>query len=116
MDPMDHTRGMILKARGCRDFSGTISATVVRIIPTVPLLAPARDLAMIAQAKDFENPNKIHAVMVQPNPTSMTGFRPKWSDARPHGMPVRHWLNENTAEVMPAWLDKQIPVTFALTP
>lgn len=35
MDPKFHTRGMTEKARGCSSFSGTNSATIVRMIPTV---------------------------------------------------------------------------------
>jgi hypothetical protein len=34
IEPRLQTRGMIEKARGCSSFSGTISATIVRIIPT----------------------------------------------------------------------------------
>ena len=34
-EPMLHTRGMREKARGCSSLSGTISATMVLIMPTV---------------------------------------------------------------------------------
>ena len=37
IDPILHTKGIILNARGCSSFSGTISATIVLIIPTVLL-------------------------------------------------------------------------------
>ena len=72
------------------------------MIPTVPLLAPAMDLAVIAQGRDLENPNNTQADMVQLSPRRMAGLRPTRSDARPHGIPVRHWLNENAADVKPA--------------
>ena len=75
-------------------------------MPTVPLLAPAMDLAVIAQGSDLENPNSTQADIVQLSPKRMIGFRPTRSEVRPHGMPVRHWLNENTADVTPAWYHK----------
>jgi hypothetical protein len=34
IDPRLQTNGMIEKALGCSSFSGTISATIVRMIPT----------------------------------------------------------------------------------
>lgn len=34
IEPIVHTRGMTEKAIGCSSFSGTISATMVRIMPT----------------------------------------------------------------------------------
>ena len=81
---------MTLKARGCKTFCGTISATVVRIIPTVPLLAPAKALAAIAHARERENPNRSDAHIVQNNPIKMIGFRPNRSEARPQAMAVIH--------------------------
>lgn len=35
IEPRLHTNGMIENALGCNSFSGTISATIVRIIPTI---------------------------------------------------------------------------------
>ena len=72
------------------------------MIPTFPLLAPAKDLATIAQGSDCEKPKRRLAVMVQIMPTMMTGFRPNRSEALPQAIPVTHWLREKTAEVMPA--------------
>ena len=94
---------MTLKARGCSIFCGTISATVVLRMPTVPLLAPAIDLANMAINSERENPKSRDAVMVHISPSIITGFRPKQSEARPQITPVTHWLSEKLAEVIPAW-------------
>jgi hypothetical protein len=100
----------MLNALGCKIFCGTISATVVRIIPTVPELAPAKHLAVIAHAKDVEKPNSREADMVHSKPKRRTGLRPNLSDELPHAIPVRHWLREKAAAVMPAY--KKCKYTF----
>ncbi len=104
MLPIVQTRGMIENALGCSSFQGTISATVVLMIPTFPLPAPARHLATIAQDKERESPNRTLVSIVQTMPAKITGFRPKRSDARPQAIPVTAWLKEKTAEVIPAHL------------
>ena len=102
MLPIVHTKGMILKALGWSSLKGTISATVVLMIPTFPLLIPANDLATMAHARFREKPKKRLAVMVHNMPSMMTGFRPNLSEALPHAIPVKHWLREKVAERRPA--------------
>ena len=74
--PIVHTNGITLKALGCRTFCGTISATVVRMIPTVPLLMPASALAVIAQASEREKPHNREVHIVQHKPSMIAGLRP----------------------------------------
>lgn len=93
---------MTLKAFGCSSLCGTNSATTVRMIPTFPFEAPAKDLAAIAHARFREKPKQRLASMVQTMLVRMMGFRPKLSEARPQAMPVRDWLKAKTADVMPA--------------
>jgi hypothetical protein len=102
--PIVHIRGMTLKALGCSSFCGTNSATAVLMIPTLPLLRPATALTMIAQARVLEKPKSMNEHIVHVRAMRITGFRPNLSDARPQGIPVRHWEREKTAEVMPAHL------------
>ena len=104
MLPIVQTRGMIENALGCSSFQGTISATLVLIMPTFPFPAPARDLATTAHGKERESPNRRLVSIVQVIPARITGFRPKRSDARPQAMPVAAWLREKTADVIPAHL------------
>jgi hypothetical protein len=44
----------------------------------------------------------IKDVNVPSNPIMMTGFLPILSEARPHAIPVKNWLKEKLAAVMPA--------------
>ena len=88
--PIVHIKGMILKALGCRFLYGTISATMVRMIPTFPFEAPAIDLTIIAQVRDREKPKSRLVVMVQVKPIKIVGFRPKRSDACPQNTAVTH--------------------------
>lgn len=73
--PMVHINGMTEKARGWSSRCGTSSATVVLRIPTLPLLAPARDLATMAMARLWEKPNN------RPSPVSSGAERVIDSDA-----------------------------------
>jgi hypothetical protein len=93
---------MTLKALGCSSLCGTISATVVRMMPTLPFPRPAKALATTAHGSDVEKPKRMLVVMVHIKPARMAGLRPNRSDIRPQMTPVRHWLREKTAEVMPA--------------
>jgi hypothetical protein len=102
MDPMVQTRGIMLKALGCSSFCGTSSATMVLMIPTLPLHAPCSDLIARAHGRDFERPKRTLVIMVQVRPINMTGFRPNRSEPRPHAMAVTHWLREKAADVRPA--------------
>lgn len=88
--PIVHIRGMTLKALGCNSFCGTISATVVLIMPTFPFPRPARALATMAHGNDVEKPKRMLVVIVHIMPTKMAGFRPYRSDIRPQMIPVRH--------------------------
>ena len=65
IDPITQTNGMTEKAFGCSSLYGTISATVVRRIPTLPLLAPAKLRATMVQANDLEKPNSRLVLMAQ---------------------------------------------------
>jgi len=100
-EPMDQTRGMMEKARGWSTFSGTISATMVLIMPTLPLPAPESALAAMAQGKEVEKPQRMLKIMVDVRPIRIICFRPRASDARPHTMAVQHWLMLKTALVIP---------------
>lgn len=88
--PIVHTRGMILNARGCSSRSGTISATAVRIMPTFPLPRPVRARAATAMERFWENPNMSVLNIVQAKPLRRIGLRPKRSEAKPQGIPMRH--------------------------
>jgi len=103
IEPIVHTKGMIEKARGCNSFSGTISATTVLMIPTLPFDKPCADLATNAHTKDVEKPKSRLDAIVHVNAMRMTGFRPSLSDARPQAIPVNAWDNEKTADVRPAY-------------
>ena len=87
-EPMLHTSGMILYARGWSSFWGTSSATAVLIKPTLPLLAPERHRARTAQDNDLEKPQKTAELTIAVIPARITGFLPKRSDARPQNKPV----------------------------
>lgn len=83
--PMVQTSGMTLKARGWSSFSGTISATMVRMMPTFPFMSPRKARAVINIPRDFEDPNTREKIIVKKSPVRMMGFRPKVSDAAPQG-------------------------------
>lgn len=74
--PIVHTKGITLKARGCSSFSGTISATIVRIIPTFPFMRPSRAREHSNVAMFCEEPKRTENIMVKVNPARMVGFRP----------------------------------------
>ena len=76
-----HTRGITLKALGCNDFCGTISATAVLMMPTFPFAAPPSILAIRAIFSDCEKPSNIVVAIVHAKLVKMTGFRPNRSDA-----------------------------------
>jgi hypothetical protein len=97
-----HTIGMIEKALGCSSFCGTNSATVVRMVPTLPLAKPPKARASRAASRVFEKPNRRLEVMVQTRPAKMVGLRPKRSAALPHRMPVSDCDSEKMADVVPA--------------
>ena len=120
MEPKLQTRGIIENALGCSSFSGTISATIVRIIPTAdcqqllpvsrarnspfPLHAPASALAMIAIGRLIDIPHIRLHIMVHVKPKRIVGFRPNMSEALPQMIAVVHCDNEKTADVIPAHL------------
>ena len=119
IDPKDHTSGIMENARGCSSFSGTISATIVRMMPTAnisiilssthnnvpfPLHPPARALAMTAIGSDVDMPqNRLDNIVIV-NPTRIVGFRPNLSEARPQITAVVHCESEKAALVIPAHL------------
>ena len=76
MLPTCHTSGKVAKAIGCNDFCGTISATVVRRMPTLPLLAPEAALAIIHHVRLFEKPKNRLELMAENMASMMMGFRP----------------------------------------
>ena len=92
----------MLNALGCSSFHGTISATIVLMIPTFPFPAPANARIVIAIGTEVENPQTILVIIVFVMPSRMVGFRPSRSDAHPQGIAVTHWQSEKTAAVMPA--------------
>jgi len=102
IDPRLQTSGMIENALGCNSFSGTISATMVRMIPTFPLHPPARALAMIAIGSEVEAPHIKLVIMVRVRPVRIVGFLPNLSEALPQTIAVTHCDNEKTEEVIPA--------------
>jgi hypothetical protein len=69
--------GRTLKAFGCKDFSDTISATIVLIMPTFPLQAPDPALAAIAIGKLVERPNMMLVAIVENKARITMGLRPK---------------------------------------
>jgi hypothetical protein len=101
MEPRLQTKGMMEKALGCSSFSGTISATIVLIIPTslisllspslplseqtkeekrdipFPLQPPAIALLKIAIGKLVLMPQTRLANIVNDRPIRIVGFRPK---------------------------------------
>src|SRR2546423_12179848 len=83
MLPILQTRGITLKALGCSSFCGTSSATMVLMIPTLPLHPPCSDLTARAHGKDCEKPKRTLVIMVQVRPSSMAGFRSNPTEARP---------------------------------
>lgn len=123
-EPSDQTKGMIEKALGWSSLSGTISATMVRMMPTsrvagqysvvkadpmpmeihspLPLPPPwiARTVMAIGRLVDMPHTTKV--IIVLSKPAIRTGFRPKRSDAFPQGTAVMLWDREKTAEVSPA--------------
>ena len=127
IEPRLQTRGMTENALGCSSFSVTISATIVRMIPTTcvsqahqnvsmllpfPLKAPAMDLATIAIGRLLDMPQRRLAIMVHVNPSRIDGLRPKLSDALPHRMAVRHCEREKTPETSP----DHFPMSLFRTP
>lgn len=120
-DPIDQTNGMMEKAFGCSTLSVTISATMVRMIPTIghvtsvpvfhnllwkhsplPLPAPWIARTVIAIGNDVDMPQMRKVTMVLMSPQMSTGFLPNRSDALPHGTAVILWAIEKTADVRPA--------------
>jgi len=87
--PTVQTSGIMLKALGWRIFWGTSSATVVRMVPTLPLLAPASALAASAKGREREKPKIIQEVIVQQSANKIIGLRPNRSDALPTAIPVQ---------------------------
>lgn len=110
--PMFHTKGIRLNALGCSSLKGTISATVVLIMPTLPLPAPCNALATIANGKLLLNPQSKLISMVEVKPRRMAGLRPYRSEKRPHGIPIKAWKSEKTAAHMPA----HFPTSFCGIP
>ena len=102
MLPKFQMSGMTEKARGRSACSGTISATMVRMMPTLPLTSPENIRAKKAIASDVLKPNSSRLVKVVSRPINTTGLRPMRSDMRPHRIPVKHWLSENEAARRPA--------------
>lgn len=86
--PIVQTIGIILKARGCSSRCGTISATIVRMMPTFPFMKPikARDTRTIDRLDDI--PNMIDSSIVKICPLIMTGLRPIRSDNVPQGTAI----------------------------
>jgi hypothetical protein len=112
IEPIFQTNGIRLNALGCSSLNGTISATVVLIIPTFPLPAPARTLATIATAKFVLKPHIKLVIIVAVKPRRMAGLRPWVSENLPQATPKVAWLKEKTAAQIPAHL----PTAFCGTP
>lgn len=102
-DPTFHTSGIMLKALGCSSRCGTISATTVRMIPTLPLEKPCIDRAAKAMAIELENPNMRVVIMTRVKASRIIGLRPKRSEALPHTMAVRHCEREKQADSQPEY-------------
>ena len=102
--PMFHTRGIILKARGCNSFQGTNSATAVRITPTFPFPAPPIARTTTAIGNEVEKPQSSVVTKVLKSERRIVGLRPKRSLACPQAMPVKHWARLNTLIASPAHL------------
>lgn len=128
MLPSDHTRGMMEKALAWCSFSVTISATMVLMMPTLPLPAPWMKRTVIAIAKLVDIPQIKKQVMVLTaaschwlaphsirtaeeqkekeehlqRPSIIVGFLPMRSEAIPQGTAVRLWAMLKTAPVRPA--------------
>jgi len=102
IDPTCQTRGSVAKAFGCSSLCGTISATVVRKMPTLPFDAPLAALAIRQTVRFFEKPKRTLELMAHVIANSMIGFLPYLSLARPQEMAVKAWLMENTALIIPA--------------
>ncbi len=99
---MLQTSGIRIKACGWSSLYGTNSATIVLMMPTLPLPAPDSALTAIAIGTLVEKPQTKLVIMVLVSPSNITGFLPNLSEARPQAMPVKHWENEKTADVIPA--------------
>lgn len=95
--------GMREKASGCSSLSGTISATTVRMMPTLPLDRPATPRDTSAHVTDCEKPKRMLLTIKQARPSRIAGFLPYASEARPQSRPVRLWPSEKTALTRPAW-------------
>lgn len=74
--PIVQTSGIKLNARGCSSRWGTISATMVRRIPTLPFISPtsAREISTIVSVRDM--PSMMEMSIVQISPDRMMGLRP----------------------------------------
>lgn len=95
---------MTEKARGWSSFSGTISATIVRMMPTLPLPAPRRARTVMAMARLVDMPQTTKPTMVLQRPQMRMGLRPKRSAALPQGTAEAAWAREKVAAVRPAHL------------
>lgn len=111
-DPTDQTMGMMENAAGCSSFQGTISATIVLMMPTLPLLTPDTMRTAIAIGRLVDRPQRMKVTIVEKRPKTTAGLRPKWSEAAPQGMPQNDCESEKEAMQMPA----QRPTSSFLTP
>jgi hypothetical protein len=102
----------MLNALGCSSLKGTISATVVRIMPTFPLPAPARILAAIATVRFVLKPHTKLVIIVAVKPRRIAGLRPCVSENLPQATPKVACEREKLAAQTPAHL----PTEFCGTP
>lgn len=101
MLPIVQTKGIILNARGCSSFSGTSSATMVLIMPTLPFMSPKNTRAVSRVVRDLENPNTREKIMVDARPRRMAYLRPYRSENVPHCTAMMHWHPARTADDIP---------------
>lgn len=74
--PIVQTSGMILNARGWSSRSGTISATMVRMIPTLPFIRPVKARVASTIRSVCDMPSMIDEIIVQVRQVMMIGLRP----------------------------------------
>ena len=80
---------------------------MVRITPTLPLVAPPSVRNARACQKLLEKPKPKHDKLVPRSPINRTDLRPARGESaiRPHIMAVTNWAAMKLAWRMPAWLE-----------
>lgn len=88
---------------------------MVRMMPTVPLMAPPNERQNTACANDVANATPRHDTAVPSRPTSRTNLRPPHlaSATLPQGMAVANWAAVKAPWRMPAWVATSESVKFS---